>query len=221
LNKRIASLCAAVVLLSAPAAASSLSTTFVGGNIFDGNMFDVAVGAKNITVTSLDVNVDLGPETIDVYIKTGTYVGFETNSAAWTLVSATPVTGLGAGAQTLVPVSLFTLSSATTYGMYITIDTTVNATPYMTYTSGSDVYSNSDLNITTGAGLGGKFGSLNVIPGRSWNGTINYSVAGTPEPASFTLFVLAAPGFWLLRRPLPHPTAASVFCLSRAACVNK
>jgi hypothetical protein len=95
MKSTLARLLTATALLTVSAAASSISTTFADGNRFDGNMFDVAVGPNGINVNSLDVNVDTGSMTIDVYIKAGTYVGFETTPAAWTLVSATPVSGLG------------------------------------------------------------------------------------------------------------------------------
>jgi hypothetical protein len=38
----------------------------------------------------------------------------------------------------------------------------------------NNTYSNADLRLTAGTGLGGDFASLAVDPGRTWNGTINY-----------------------------------------------
>ena len=195
-----AAVCAAVAL---PLAASSITTTFAGGNRFDGNMFNATIGSSSITVNSLDVDVDTGSMTIDVYIKSGSYVGFDTNSAAWTLVSATSVTGLGAGNPTPVSVTPFNLSAGNTYGIYVEINTNANSAPYMYYTSGTNTYSNSNLSLSLGDGLGGNFGSLSVDSSRTWNGTINYTVASAsavPEPASLTLFALAAPGLFFARR---------------------
>jgi hypothetical protein len=187
-----------------PLAASSITTTFAGGNAYDGNMFDATIGSNAITVNSLDVNVDTGSMTIDVYIKSGTYVGFDTTPAAWTLVSATSVTGLGSGNLTPVSVTPFNLSAGSTYGIYVEINTNANVAPYMYYTNGSNTYSNSDLSLSLGDGLGGNFGSLAVNSERTWNGTINYTVASStsavPEPTSFTLFALAVPGLFLARR---------------------
>jgi len=196
---QFAALAASIAL---PAAAGSITTTFAGGNRFDGNMFNATIGSSAITVNSLAVNVDAGASVIDVYVKAGTYVGFETTPAAWTLVSATSVTGLGAGAHTPVAVTPFSLAAGTLYGIYVTIDSNVNAPPYMYYTDANNVYSNADLSLSLGDGLGGKFGSLSVTSGRTWNGTINYTLGNTavPEPASLALLALAAPGLWLLRR---------------------
>ena len=195
---------AVIGLVALPAVAGSITTTFAGGNRFTGNMFNATIGTKALTVNSLAVNIDAGAATIDVYIKTGSYVSFETNPAAWTAVSATLVTGLGAGSQTIVNVTPFSLSAGTSYGIYVTVDNNVNSAPYMYYTTGANAYSNADLSLSLGEGLGGKFGSLSLTPGRTWNGTINYTLAGSavPEPASFGLVALLLPGAFLLRRKL-------------------
>ncbi len=195
---RAAALLAAIGL---PLAAGSITTTFANNNQFTGNMFNAIIGANGITVNSLDVNVDTGSMTIDVYLKSGTFVGFDTTPAAWTLVSATAVTGAGAGKPTLVNVSPFTLAAGNTYGLYVTVDSTTNTAPYMHYTNGNSTYSNSDLSLSLGDGIGGIFGSLAVDSGRTWDGTISYSLASAiPEPGPFGALLLAVPGIWLVRK---------------------
>jgi len=176
-----------------PMAAGSITTTFANNDRYTGDMFNAVIGANGITVNSLDVNVDSGAVTIDVYIKTGTYVGSETNPAAWTLVSATNVTGAGAGSQTLVNVTPFTLAANTGYGIYVTTSLTTNAAPYLYYTRGANSYANSDLSLSLGDAVGGQFGSLFLGVGDTWDGTINYSLANTvaPEPTSLALFGLS------------------------------
>jgi hypothetical protein len=189
-------------LAALPALAGSITTTFAGGNRFDGNMFNATIGPSAITVNGLDVNVDARAATIDVYLKTGTYLGFETNPAAWTLVSATSITGLGSGSETPVSVTPFSLAAGMMYGVYVTIDTNANAAPYMYYTNGNNTYRNSDLSLSLGEGIGGKFGSLAVDPSRTWNGTIDYALttSSVPEPVTCALLGIAVPGLWLARR---------------------
>ncbi len=201
ISKYVLHAAALIASISLPASASSITTTFAGGNRFTGNMFNASIGSSAIDVTSLDVNVDSGAMTIDVYVKTGTYAGFQTTPAAWTLVSATAVTGLGVGKSTAVNVTPFVLSASTTYGIYVTVNSNVDAAPYMYYTNGSNTYSNSNLTLTTGDGLGGLFGSIVDNSSRTWDGTINYSLASaTPEPSSGVLLTLALPALFLVRR---------------------
>jgi MYXO-CTERM domain-containing protein len=184
-----------------PASGNSITTTFADNNQFTGNMFDIAIGSSSVNVTGLDVNVDTGSMTIDVYITPGTYVGNTTNSAVWTLVSATAVTGLGAGVETPVAVTPFTLSGGATYGMYVTIDENVNQAPHMYYTNGNNTYSNADLTLTLGDGIGGLFGSLDVTASRTWNGVIDYNlVASAPEPGAWLFASAGLAALAVLRR---------------------
>lgn len=44
----------------------------------------------------------------------------------------------------------------------MTIDENVNEAPHMYYTIGSNTYSNADLTLTLGEGIGGLFGSLGI-----------------------------------------------------------
>jgi len=163
-----------------------ITTTFAGGNRFDGNFFDITTGPLSLDVTGMSVNVDPGTMTIDVYDKSGTYAGSETTPANWTLVSQTSVTDvLGSNNPTPVAITPFDLPANTLTGMYVTIDTTVNAAPYMYYTNGNNMYSNSDLSIAAGEGSGGLFGSLQVTSSRTWNGSFTYTTfSSIPEPAS-------------------------------------
>ncbi len=174
-------------------------------------MFDVTVGTKSLSVTSLDLFDNLTSAlTLDVYIKSGTYAGFDSTPASWTLVSTTAVaTGNGSAALTPVNVTPFTLSAGTSYGIYITFSTASGTVPYMLYTRGNDSVSNNDLSLSLGEGLLGLFGEISpgvqgeLLPGRTWDGTINYTVlnaSAAPEPATWALFALAAPGTLFLRR---------------------
>ena len=78
-----------------PVHAQSLTTTFSSNNSENGNMFDVTA-FNNITITSFAINKrTTTPEMVEVYYKSGTYVGSETNAAAFTLLGSSLVTGGG------------------------------------------------------------------------------------------------------------------------------
>jgi hypothetical protein len=188
------------ICLNLPLRADTLTTTFVGGNQFTGNMFDLTVGSNAIDVTDAFINLSAGTATIDIYIKLGSYTTAETNAAAWTLVSATSVTSTGSGLGTDIDASSFLLSADTTYGVYVTVDTNNNAAPYIQYNNiaGDTTVTGTDLSLTAGIGEGGKFGSLAVIDNREWNGTLDYTqvgnVAPTPEPGSLLLSLTGLSG---------------------------
>ncbi|TXD72198.1 HYR domain-containing protein, partial [Aequorivita antarctica] len=82
----------------------SLSTFFIGTNGGASGwtvMYDVTVGPADIQVTELDINsTSTTAFDLDLYVLTGTYVGNETNAAAWGAVAAT---GSGTGAGTDLP----------------------------------------------------------------------------------------------------------------------
>ncbi len=142
-----------LALLTLPLVAGSITTTFGENDGASGAMFNLTVGGEHsLIVDGLSLldnsTADL---TLDVYIKTGTYNGFQTDPNAWTLVSATDVPkGNGSATPTDVSVTPFYLASGKTYGIYVTFTTTKNP-PDMLYTRGSNTYSNSDLSLSLGA----------------------------------------------------------------------
>ena len=194
---------AAVLIGSGSAHAAMLTTTFASDNSFTGNMFDVTTAGNALNITGFDVNLEPGVSPISVYYRTGTYVGNETSSAGWTLAGTVSVTSLLANTATFVNTPDFVIPSSAVTGFYVTINTNVNASPYMRYTNGSNTYSNADLTITTGIGEGGLFGSLGVFNPRTWNGTIHYDVAPAnpvPAPAGLLLGLTGLPIFGLVAR---------------------
>jgi len=190
-------------LITLPVAAASITTTFSQNDGASGAMFDLTTNGSAITLTGLSLlDNSTAALTLDVYIKSGSYVGFDTTPGAWTLVSTSAV-ATGKGNSTPTPVSLtpFTLAANKTYGIYVTFTTTSNP-PNMLYTRGSNSYSNSDLSLSLGEGLNGLFGATSVFPGRTWDGTLDYALgSAAPEPSSLALLALAvAPGLLLLQR---------------------
>jgi hypothetical protein len=149
-----------------------LETTFAANNGQNGNMFDVTA-KQTITITSFDLHLRGTFSTnAEVYYKKGTYVGFETNSAAWTqLGSTTPVTGMGTGNPTPCAIGGLTIKRGETYGLYVTLTSSS-----VGYTNGANLYSNDHLSLQTGVGKSYPFGS--TFRPRTWNGRLHYSVGG-------------------------------------------
>lgn len=173
-------LCVGPALGGNPAATSSITTSFAAEAAADGNMFDVTTFNNPVTVTSIHVNASnsLKPVDIAIYTKPGTFQEFETEETAWTLVSQTTATPQGLNVPTIVDVTDFVIPANTITGMYITVTDTGPGEPQMHYVVGIHEFSNADLQLNPGVGIGGMFGYF--IEDRTWSGTINYTVGVAP-----------------------------------------
>ncbi|OFY89153.1 MAG: hypothetical protein A3K10_14040 [Bacteroidetes bacterium RIFCSPLOWO2_12_FULL_31_6] len=150
-------------VLNAPAA---------GGNSFDGNMFDITA-TNNVTIETFAVTTDL-PATIEIYARTGTFVGFTTSSTGWTLVGSGSITGAGVGVPVEVPVDIaYPMSSGSTHAFYVTANA---AGTTFSYTNGTTVGNTwaSDANITLKEGNGGGYPFSVTFSPRNFNGNVIY-----------------------------------------------
>lgn len=153
----------------------SLTTLFAQNNNFAGNMFNVtAHGGDAIVIQKFDVNISGVLGTISVYYRPGTYVGFESSAAGWTLLGSQQVIPAGINLPTEVNIGGLVIPAGETYGLYVTVSDYPAVT--MFYTNGNNVYSNADITIETGIGKGNPdFAGTNFLT-RTWNGTIYYTV---------------------------------------------
>lgn len=190
--------------LGATTSQSNTLTVLNGGTngCTGGNMFDITVGTTPLTITSFDITPDAnGAQTVNVYYKTGTYVGSETNIAAWTLLGSYPITGT-ADVLVNMPITNLPLSVSTTYGIYINYNSA--------YTTGSASISNSHMTVTAGAGLCGQFSGVNTP--RTFNGNINYDITPTLSwTPSATLSSSTIPN------PIASPTSTTTYTLTGIA----
>lgn len=155
---------------------NTLFTTLAAGNGFAGNMFDVTA-LNNIEVNGFDMHfLSAAVATVEVWYRPGSFVGFESSNAGWTMAYTTTVNTLPTGTLTQVPGSFsVNVPSGQTYGFYVT----ANTGPQVNYTTGTAlgaVYSaNADAQIKQGKG-GGYFSVLNSP--RIFNGRMRYTAIG-------------------------------------------
>lgn len=168
-------------------AQSPLTTTYAGGNGLGAGAtiyFDLVVAAP-ITLTQIDINSSSAASTtgsIDVRWCNTTYVGNDTNAAAWTLGGSGPAIAAGGGAPTPVTITPFSLPPGN-YGMAITYNLLG-----MNYSNGdgtnvpgsgtNQTYSTAELTLLAGASSGGAPGTAICCTPRIFNGSIYYTVSG-------------------------------------------
>ncbi|MEY3444030.1 MAG: hypothetical protein RLZZ519_2311, partial [Bacteroidota bacterium] len=156
-------------------ATTNLATTFANNlSCAGGNMFDITA-LSDVMIDSFDLHLQSPGNTAnaEVYYKTGSYVGFETNAGAWTLLGTTPVTSQGVGVPSRCPIGGLTIPTGTTYAIYI-------FHPNVVYTNLASTYTSPEMSISTGAGLCSLFGGVNA--GRTWNGRVYYRAEGCASP---------------------------------------
>ena len=163
----------------------SLTTTFIGGNGFAGNMFDI-VPTFDMWITAMDINITAVGETaiVDIFWKDGTCVGYETDATAWTYLGTFTGTGAGSGNPTWIDMygNGKTFMAGQTYGICMHLQNYATITGNVNYTNGAPtVYSNPDLSLTTWCSQHDPvFTGFN--PDRMWNGTIYYDDPGVIGP---------------------------------------
>lgn len=194
-------LCLLAALMSTSTQAGMITTTFAGGNGQSGNMFDVNVFGNDLLVTSLDLHIGTNTsQTVELYLKSGSWIGSETTPGDWTLIDTQVVTGAGAGSPTSVDFLDFLLPKNATTALYVTLTTSTD----IDYTNGTAVgsvfASNADLAILEGVGKASSFGA--TFTPRVWNGTVYYesNEGSVPAPATLTLFCLGLAGLGWSRR---------------------
>jgi hypothetical protein len=173
-------------IMSSAASAQSIQTLFAQNNF--GNpggvlFFDLTVGPSNITVTGMATNTDAaGTFGFTMYTKTGTYLGSETNAAAWSVATTGVGTGAGLNAPSTIALNNpVVLNAGTTYGVALVLADTGQTTATHYYTNGTganQTYSNADLTLNLGAAENVPFTAPIFTP-RVWNGVINYGLGGT------------------------------------------
>ncbi|MGJ8667633.1 MAG: HYR domain-containing protein [Patiriisocius sp.] len=164
---------------------AELNVGFAGGNGLTpgGNFFDINA-LNDISIQSFDVNIDAGTGTVEVYTKTGTWVGFDSDPAAWTMVGSTTVTSVGENLPTALGLDLdIVMASGETRAFFVaTLDIGINYTDGTV--TGNVLASDANIEHLEGAGKTSLSTGLLFQP-RNFNGIIRYE---TPDPTSGLVF---------------------------------
>jgi len=133
-----------------------------------GSMFDVVAKTSNVIVTQVSGRFRLtGSQTVKLYYKTGSYVGFGNTPGAWTLAGTATVNVTSTTVPTIVNFPDIQIPAGQVYGFYFVYD--------QVYSSFSGVYANADIEIRTGSSIcnTGEFGT--EITDRTFNGRVYYT----------------------------------------------
>ncbi len=164
-----------------------LATSLTGGNNFDGNMFDITnVNATStVTIETFSVSFDL-PATIEIYVRSGSFVGFESSSAGWTLVGTGNINGVGVGFAEEVPVDIaYPMTAGSTHGFYVTATATGSTCNYTNGTAVGATWA-VDANLDLKEGNGGGYFAVTFSP-RNFNGNVIYCLpTGVTETLNST-----------------------------------
>ena len=135
-----------------------LATTFSAGNNFLGIMFDV-IALKSLQIKGLSVSLINTDAPVEVFYKTGSHIGFETNAGVWTSLGTSSI--IAAGTDKLIPLSIdIPVASGERIAFYISRSDGER----LSYTNGTSIGSvyadDGNLQILEGTGLGAFFSDL-------------------------------------------------------------
>lgn len=168
---------------------NNLATSYVSNNSNKGEMFNI-VATNTVTLICFDLNLILGSSgNYEIYYKVGSYVGSESNPAAWTLIGSNPsvaCVGFDLPSPMDIPLNLV-IPAGQTYSFYVTATNTA-ATTGIRYTNNAGYTTiASDANIAIAGGIGKAYPFGANYANRSFNGTVHY-VVGNVLPVTFKDF---------------------------------
>jgi subtilisin-like proprotein convertase family protein len=165
-----------------PIPCSELATLFAtnnGGSVNGQVFFDITVTNPNgITLGEVGLNASATVGTVftlDVWTRTGTYVG-NTTMTGWTNITSGTGTAMGTNLSSVADVT-DVLIPAGTWGVALVL--TGSGHSYTNGTGANQNYSNADLSLSAGAALNVPWVGTPFSP-RVWNGVLRYNCTNNP-----------------------------------------
>ena len=122
---------------------------------------------------------------MEVYYTPTTYVGKETNPAAWTLLGTANAPCAGLNQPTLFNIGGLSINPGESYGIYFNLVNYTAGSIVLRYTNGTNTYNNGDFSLFAGVGKANPAFTGTTFASRIWNGTIQYTkrivVGGDPK----------------------------------------
>ncbi|MBP9209160.1 MAG: HYR domain-containing protein [Saprospiraceae bacterium] len=179
--------------ISVSTVTASIQTTFTSNNQFAGNMFNLTnISGGVITMNSIAGNISATVGTnviVEVFYTPTTYIGKETNPAAWTSLGVANAACAGINQPTLFNIGGLSLNPGETYGIYFHLVNYTAGSIALRYTNGTATYNNGDLSLFAGVGKATPAFTGTTFASRIWNGRINYSkqtIVGAPPTVTQT-----------------------------------
>lgn len=166
---------------------NSLATSYTSNNGSRGAMFNITA-TNTVTIHCFDANLYGGTTArYEIYYKAGTYVGSETNAAAWTMAGGVNSLYVSANnVPTAIPITIdVVIPAGQTYGFYVT-NTASGGLNYIS-SAVTNVTLASDANMTVTGGVGKAYPFSSTYSYRLFNGTVHYSV-GNVLPVDVSSF---------------------------------
>ena len=162
----------------------SLQTPLTNRFTRAGVMFDITAKNFPVKITRIGIHTIITENDVPVkvFIKTGSYVGYEQDQSSWTPQNGGEPyileQGLGLGKITPIPedqFESFTIPAGQTIGVYITMSEDSRGMLLgQTSQLGNGNTENSLVEIQSGSSVAYRFGAVN--PGRAWGGSIRYEL---------------------------------------------
>jgi hypothetical protein len=152
----------------------------VGGVVF----FNVNnISGQTLNITALGMNISAGTN-VNIYVKSGTHVGFETNAGAWTLAGTAnantgPFSGPFPGNGTITTATVNGTLQLPPGLWGIGLHTPTAAQNYTNGNGGNQTYSNADITINLGSAANALWAA--PFTPRVWNGFVRYQAGGDPD----------------------------------------